>query len=230
MSTLVIDIGGSGAKLGVWSGKKLATYDKLKIKSLTPGRLIDELGKLSLTYKRVSVGVPAPVKNGVVLAEPANLGPGWTKFDYQTAFGCNVKLVNDAAMQALGSFRIFRPLYSINGKLDATMLFLGLGTGLGTAIVSESYYLPMEAGHLPFKKGKSFEYYVGTDALKRDGKSKWVKNVHDMVKVMEKAFNPDFVVLGGGNARRYHCQGIPGNCPLYFGDNDYAFHGGLEMW
>jgi polyphosphate glucokinase len=147
------------------------------------------------------------------MAEPVNLGRGWFGFNFKGAFGCPVKLVNDAAMQGLGSFR--------HGK----MLFLGLGTGLGSALIVDGIVEPMELGHLPYKKG-TYETYVGSQALEKQGKKKWRRHVADVVARLIAALEPDEVVLGGGNAKKL--KELPPKCRL--GDNRNAFQGGFRLW
>src|SRR5919197_4173750 len=138
-------------------------------------------------WDRVSVGIPSPVHNGRVASEPVNLGAGWVGFDFEAGFGRPTKVVNDAAMQALGSYE------------GGTMLFLGLGTGIGSALVSEGLVQPLELGHLPYRK-KTFEDYVGEAALKRRGKKRWRRDVAEVIETLRAALEPDYVVVGGGNA------------------------------
>ena len=161
----------------------------------------------------VSIGFPAPVHNNQPVAEPFNLGPGWVGFEYEKSFGKPVKMINDAAMQALGSYK--------GGK----MLFLGLGTGLGSAVVNDNAVLPMELGHLPFKK-KTFEDYVGIRGLDKNGKNKWAKHVSETVELLSAAILPDYIVLGGGNVKKL--KKLPPAC--IEGDNANAFVGGFRMW
>ena len=162
----------------------------------------------------VSIGYPGPVVHNRPLIEPHNLGPGWVGFDFKKAFKKPVKIVNDAAMQALGSYE------------GGRMLFLGLGTGLGSAMVVDGILEPMELGHLPFKRDKSFEDYLGAAGLERLGAKKWRHKVAEAVERLTAALEPDYVVMGGGNARRL--KELPGNVRL--GDNDNAFAGGFELW
>lgn len=164
-------------------------------------------------YERVSIGYPGPVLAGCPVHEPANLGPGWVGFDFGAALGRPVKVVNDATMQALGSYD--------GGK----MLFLGLGTGLGSTMVVDGVVEPMELGHLPYRKG-TFEDYVGRRGLERRGEKKWQKSVVDVVERLHAALEPDYVVLGGGNARRL--TEIPAYARL--GDNECAFTGAFRLW
>ena len=164
-------------------------------------------------YDMVSIGYPGPVLHGRPIAEPYNLGRGWVGFDFGAAFGCPVKVVNDAAMQALGSYN--------GGK----MLFLGLGTGLGSAIIVDGIVEPMELGHLPYKKG-TYEDYVGRAGLERHGKKQWRRDVADVVARLISALEPDDTVLGGGNVKKL--EALPPHCRA--GDNANAFRGGFRLW
>jgi polyphosphate glucokinase len=166
-----------------------------------------------LSFDRISVGVPAPVRAGRIVSEPFNLGGGWVDFDFEQAFGKPTKLLNDAAMQALGSYE--------GGK----MLFLGLGTGLGSALVLNGAVEPMELGHLPFRRA-TFEDYVGERGRKRFGKKKWQKAVAETVERLAAALEPDYVVIGGGNAKKL--DELPPNVRL--GRNDNAFRGAFRLW
>jgi polyphosphate glucokinase len=161
----------------------------------------------------VSIGYPGPVLHGCPIAEPHNLGRGWVGFDFAAAFGCPVKIVNDAAMQALGSYK--------GGK----MLFLGLGTGLGSAMIVEGIVEPMELAHLPYKKG-TFEDYVGRAGLQRCGKKKWRRHVADVVARLIAALEPDDTVIGGGNVKKLHA--LPPRTRA--GENENAFRGGFRLW
>jgi polyphosphate glucokinase len=164
-------------------------------------------------YEVVSIGYPGAVMAGRPIAEPHNLAPGWVGFDYQTPFGRPVRIINDAAMQALGSYQ--------GGK----MLFLGLGTGLGTAMVVDGIVEPMELAHLPYRKG-TFEDYVGIRGLEQHGKKKWKEHVADMVAKLVAALAPDDVVLGGGNVKKL--TELPPGCRA--GENANAFLGGFRLW
>ena len=166
------------------------------------------------SYSRVSIGYPGVVMHGKPVAEPKNLGRGWVGFDFQRAFGCPVKVVNDAAMQALGSYR------------GGRMLFLGLGTGLGSALVVDGILEPMELAHLPYKRGRTYEEYVGNASLRRRGKKKWRRHVFDVTKRLKAALEADYVVLGGGNARKL--KRLPAG--IRRGDNGRAFVGGFRLW
>jgi polyphosphate glucokinase len=161
----------------------------------------------------VAVGVPAPVHGSRVVSEPANLGSGWVGFDFEQAFGVPTKVVNDAAMQALGSYE------------GGTMLFLGLGTGLGSALIADGRIEPMELGHLPFKK-RTFEDYLGERGRQRFGAKRWQKLVAEAVEHLSAALEPDSIVLGGGNAAKL--DALPANARL--GSNDNAFKGGFRLW
>jgi polyphosphate glucokinase len=164
-------------------------------------------------YEAVSIGYPGPVLHDKPVAEPHNLGKGWVGFDYAGGLGKPVKIMNDAAMQALGSYE--------GGK----MLFLGLGTGLGTTMIVDGVVAPMELGHAPYKK-KTYEDYVGERGYKRLGKKKWRKCVEDVIETLSTALEPDYIVLGGGNASRL--KTLPPNCRM--GSNANAFKGGFRMW
>ena len=213
-SILAVDVGGSHVKLLVSSdgaeSRRFASGP-----DLAPQLMIDGIAALTgdWSYECVSVGVPSPVHAGHVVAEPVNLGGGWVGFDFQGAFERPTKVVNDAAMQALGSYE------------DGKMLFLGLGTGLGTALVYDGIVEPMELGHLPFRKA-TFEDYVGERGLKRLGKKKWHKAVLEVIEQLTAALEPDYVVLGGGNAKKL--GDLPANVRL--GGNDNAFVGAFRLW
>jgi polyphosphate glucokinase len=212
---LAVDVGGSHVKLLVSSdGAESRRFASGPV--LAPQIMIDGIAALTgdWSYECVSVGIPSPVHAGHVVAEPVNLGRGWVGFDFRGAFGRPTKVVNDAAMQALGS-------YEDGGK----MFFLGLGTGLGTALVYAGIVEPMELGHLPFRKA-TFEDYVGERGLKRLGKKKWHKAVLEVIEQLRAALEPDYVVLGGGNAKRL--GDLPANVRL--GGNDNAFVGGFRLW
>jgi polyphosphate glucokinase len=210
---LVVDVGGSHVKV-------LAT-DELERRradsgpDFTAAQMVDAVKELAAdwTWGCVSVGVPSPVHGGRVAAEPVNLGEGWVGFDYVTAFGKPTKVVNDAAMQALGSYE------------GGRMLFLGLGTGLGSALVADGFVEPMELGHLPYKKA-TFEDYVGNAGLGKRGKRRWRLDVADVVASLSAALEAEYVMLGGGNARKL--DPLPPNARL--GSNKNAFIGGFRLW
>ena len=213
MKVLVIDVGGTHVKILVSGEETPRKFDSGP--DLTCQQMVDGVKRAAegWTYEAVSIGYPGPVLKGRPLAEPVNLGKGWVGFDYPAAFGCPVKVINDAAMQALGSYE--------GGK----MLFLGLGTGLGTAMVINGMVEPMELGHLPYRK-KTYEDYIGVHGLKRFGPKKWRHHVFDVVEKLQAALLPDYVVLGGGNARKL--KELPPNCRP--GKNANAFLGGFRMW
>jgi len=165
-------------------------------------------------YTAIAMGYPGPVRHGKLLAEPHNLAPGWLAMDFDKAFQCPVRILNDAAMQALGSYD------------GGRMMFLGLGTGLGSALVIEGVLQPMELAHLPYRKGKTFEDYVGLRGLERLGKPKWRKHVYLVIDCLRKALEADYVVLGGGNARLL--KELPDGVRL--GANENAFTGGFRLW
>jgi predicted NBD/HSP70 family sugar kinase len=165
------------------------------------------------SWDRASIGIPSPVHGGRVVSEPINLGKGWVGFGYGGALGVPTRVVNDAAMQALGSYE------------GGTMLFLGLGTGLGSALVTGGFVQPMELGHLPYRKG-TYEDYVDEAALERLGKKRWRAHVAEVVATLTVAVEPDYVVLGGGNADKL--RELPPGTRL--GDNENAFVGGFRLW
>jgi len=210
---LVVDVGGTHVKLlatGEQTPREFASGP-----ALTARQMVSRVRKSAAGWKYdvVSIGYPGPVLRGRPVSEPHNLAPGWVGFDFQAAFGCPVKLINDAAMQALGSYK--------RGK----MLFLGLGTGLGSAMIVDGILEPMELGHLPYRKG-TYEDYVGARRLKRAGKRKWRRDVADVVARLVAALEPEDVVLGGGNVRKL--KQLPPGCRA--GDNANAFLGGFRLW
>jgi polyphosphate glucokinase len=210
---LVIDIGGTNVKF-VATGHDIARRFSSGPK-LTPRRFVREIKRLTAdwAYDRVSIGYPGVVRNNRVALEPNNLGRGWVGFDFGKAFSRPVKVVNDAAMQALGSY----------GR--GLMLFVGLGTGLGSALIADGVMIPMELGHLAYKQG-TYEGYIGQRGVKRLGKKRWRRHVIDVVKRFITAVHPDEVVLGGGRAKKVGT--LPKGCRL--GDNAHAFTGGLRLW
>jgi polyphosphate glucokinase len=213
MKILVIDIGGTNVKM-LASGQEVPRKFPSGPK-LTPRQMVSGVKALSKdwNYELVSIGYPGPVVRGRPAAEPHNLGRGWVGFNFKAAFGRPVRIINDAAMQALGSYK------------GGLLLFLGFGTGLGSAIVVEGIVVPMELGHLSYKNG-TFEDYVGLRGLKRLGKKKWRHHVAFGVNRLLMALHPDDVVLGGGNAKKLKV--LPPHCRA--GDNANAFLGGFRMW
>lgn len=214
MAVLVVDVGGNNVKL------KLSTDPEIRRvpsgPDLRPGTMVERVRAATADWRfdRVSVGVPGPVKNGRLVDEPVNLGGGWLAFDLTRAFGLPTRVVNDAAMQALGSWE--------GGK----MLFLGLGTGLGAALVVEGLVLGLELAHLPYRRKRTFEDWLGTRGLKRLGKKRWAAAVADVVTRLKAAMVADEVVLGGGNVRRL--ETLPAGARR--GDNARAFVGGERLW
>jgi polyphosphate glucokinase len=210
---LVVDVGGSHVK--VLASDELEPRRADSGPDLTAAQMVDAATRLAAdwTWDSVSVGVPSPVHGGRVAAEPVNLGKGWVGFDFVTAFGKPTKVVNDAAMQALGSYE------------GGRMLFLGLGTGLGSALVANGFVQPMELGHLPYKKA-TFEDYVGSVGLGKRGKRRWRLDVVDVVAKLSAALEAEYVVLGGGNAKKL--DPLPPNARL--GSNENAFAGGFRLW
>lgn len=211
---LAIDVGGSHVKILLSSGG-----EERKAKSgpdMTAQQMIEKVKALAdgLHFDVVSIGYPGPVHHDKPLIEPANLGKGWVGFDFAASLGKPTKVVNDALMQAIGSYE------------GGRMLFLGLGTGLGAAMIVENVAQPMELAHLPYKKGRSFEDYVGERGLEKHGPEKWKKYVFDVVDRLRAAMEPDYVVIGGGNVEKL--DELPPGCRR--GDNQRAFEGGFRLW
>ena len=211
---LVLDVGGTNIKVQatghkqprkIPSGPNMTAKDMVRdVKSATR----------DWKYDRVSIGYPGPVTAGHPVREPVNLGGGWVGFNYKKALGCPVRIVNDAAMQALGSYH------------GGRMLFLGLGTGLGSAMIEDGILEPMELAHLPYKHGKTYEEYLGLKGLKRLGKKKWRKEVFKITKKLIPALQADYVVLGGGNAKKL--KTLPPGARM--GRNENAILGGFRLW
>ena len=214
MRILVVDVGGSHVKV-------LATGHRTPLKipsgrTLTPAAMVREVraATKSWHYEAVSVGYPGAVLHGKPVAEPTNLGRGWMGFNFRKAFGCPVRVINDAAMQAWGSYH------------GGRMLFLGLGTGLGSAMIIDGVLEPMELAHLPYKNGRTYEAYVGKTGLKRMGKKKWRRAVVDVLKRLTLALEVHDVVVGGGNAKLL--KRLPSGTRI--GRNANAFAGGYRLW
>jgi polyphosphate glucokinase len=212
-SVLVVDVGGTSVKILASGQTEIRSFSSGP--TLTARRMVVGVKKLASDwmYDVVSIGYPGPVLQGRPTAEPINLGHGWVGFDFAAAFGRPVKVINDAALQAMGSYE--------GGK----MLFLGLGTGLGTALIVDGELEPMELGHLPYKKA-TYESYVGRTGLERDGEKKWQRRVADVVERLTAALRPDEIVIGGGNARKL--DALPPRCRS--GHNANAFRGGFRLW
>ena len=210
---LVVDVGGSHVKV------RTSTDEELRRFASGPDLAAEEMAEQALalvdgwTFDVVALGIPAQVQANRVVHEPVNLGEGWIAFDYEAAFGRPTKVVNDAAMQAVGSYD------------GGRMLFLGLGTGLGSAVVDEHLVEPMELGHLPYKK-RTYEEYVGRAAQERFGRKRWRREVAEVIDAFRKALEPDYVVLGGGEAKKL--KELPDGVRL--GDNANAFRGGVLLW
>jgi polyphosphate glucokinase len=211
---LAIDIGGSHVKARVFGRRELRQFESGP--DLTARQMVAKVHALTgdWTYEAVSIGYPGIVLHGKVMAEPHNLGRGWVGFDFRKAFNRPTLVLNDAAMQAVGSYE------------GGRMLFLGLGTGLGSAMIVDGVVAPMELAHLPYKKGRTFEDYVGAAGLKRLGGKKWRRTVSEVVAQLSSLLEADYVVLGGGNARKL--KRLPKNARL--GSNDFAFLGGFRVW
>ncbi len=210
---LVIDVGGSNVKLMV------SRWEKRKFKSgpdLTPGEMVVQMEPLvqDWSFDAISIGFPSPVRTGCIMSEPKHLGAGWTRFNFEKSLGKPVRIINDAAMQALGSFRGRR------------MLFLGLGTGLGSTLIWETNVLPLELGDLPYGNGHIIEDYLGKSGMKRLGEKQWKREVLRAVLLLKKSLIADYVVLGGGSAKKF--DRLPDG--IEFGHNRNAFLGGVRLW
>jgi polyphosphate glucokinase len=211
---LAIDVGGSHVKMRVFGRRELRQFESGP--ELTPRRMVARVHEMTgdWTYDAVSIGYPGVVLHGKVVAEPHNLGSGWVGFDFRKAFGRPTRVMNDAAMQAVGSYE------------GGRMLFLGLGTGLGSAMIVDGVVAPMELAHLMYKKGRTYEDFVGARGLKRLGGKKWRRAVKEVVAQLSTLLEADYVVIGGGNARKL--KTLPKNARL--GSNDFAFLGGFRIW
>ena len=210
---LAVDVGGSHVKALVPSADQSRRFDSGP--TLDPTTMVEGVQRITADWRwnAVSLGIPTPVRGGRVIAEPVNLGTGWVGFDFAAAFGAPTKVVNDAVMQAIGSYA------------GGRMLFLGLGTGLGSALIIDGVVEPLELGHLPFRK-RTFEDYVSARALEKRGKKKWRKAVFEVVERLTAAMEPDYVVLGGGGVD--DLDELPPNARR--GDNTLAFKGAFRLW
>ncbi|MDZ4830323.1 MAG: ROK family protein [Phycisphaerae bacterium] len=213
MRILAIDIGGTKMKCMLSGDTERRVTPSGP--QYTPAQFVDDVRRLVGTdhVDAVTVGFPAAIRHGRPAKEPVNLGGGWVDFDYRAAFSCPVKLLNDAAMQAVGSYD------------GGRMLFLGLGTGLGTTLIDEHHVVPLEAAHLPFRK-RTFEDYVGLRGMEKYGKKQWREDVATVCSIFMGTLLPDYIVLGGGNAKEL--KDVPPGCRL--GDNANAFTGGFRVW
>jgi polyphosphate glucokinase len=211
---LVIDIGGTHVKMLATGQKEPRHFPSGP--TLTPAAMVKQVKEATKDweYDRISMGYPGPIINGRPLRDPHNLGNGWMAFNFEKAFGLPVKIINDAAMQALGSYE------------GGHMLFLGLGTGLGSAMIVDGFLQPMELAHLIYKKGKTYEDYLGVRGLERLGKKKWRRHVAKVVELLKEALAADYVVLGGGNSKKLDT--LPDGARL--GKNENAFVGGFRLW
>jgi polyphosphate glucokinase len=212
-TVLAIDVGGTHVKARVSTGDEKRRFDSGP--ALTPQQMVDGVHKLTAgwSFDVVSIGIPTPIRDGKPMREPINLGGGWVEFDYEGAFGKPTKLVNDAVMQALGSYE------------GGRMLFLGLGAGLGSTMIIDGTIAPMELGHLPYKK-KTFEDYVSVRALPSAGKKRWKRAVFETVELLTAALEPEYVVIGGGGVKEL--DELPPSARR--GDNENAFVGGFRLW
>jgi polyphosphate glucokinase len=210
---LAIDVGGSHVKTRISGRREVRLFES---GALTPRLMVSRVLKLNsdLKYDVVSIGYPGVVVHGKIVTEPYNLARGWIGYDFRKAFGRPTLLMNDAAMQAIGSYE------------GGRMLFLGLGTGLGSALIVDGTVAPMELAHLPYKHGRSYEDYLGDRGRRRLGAKKWRRAVAGVVAQLSKALEPDYVVIGGGNARKL--KKLPKNARL--GNNEFAFRGGFRVW
>ena len=214
LRVLTIDVGGSHVK--IQCGADGEERKAVSGPTMTAAEMVKKVKDMAegLQFDAITMGYPGPVLHNRVLAEPFNLGAGWTSFDFAAAFNAPLRIVNDAMMQAIGSY---------NG---GRMLFLGLGTGLGAALVVDNVCMPLEVGHLPYRKGRSFEDYLSEASLEKRGRTKWRGHVFSVAKLMMQAFRPDYIVLGGGNVERL--DKLPPNAMR--GDNANAFIGGFRIW
>jgi polyphosphate glucokinase len=214
LRVLAIDVGGSHVKTRVSTRRQIRQFESGP--DLTAGQMVKRVQQLTgdWIYDVVSIGYPGVVMHNKVLIEPHHLGGGWVGFDFPRAFGRPTRIMNDAVMQAIGTYE------------GGRMLFLGLGTGLGSALIIDGIVAPMELAHLPFKKGRAYEYYAGEAGRRRLGANKWSKIVGEIVKRFSTALEADYVVIGGGNARKL--RRLPKIARL--GNNDFAFIGGFRVW
>jgi polyphosphate glucokinase len=214
VKVLAVDVGGTNVKVllsGSQVPRKVPSGPEMTARAMVAA--VKQLTR-DWRYDVVSLGYPGPVLHGKPVVDPKNLGSGWVGFDFTRAFGKPVRIVNDAAMQALGSYQ------------GGRMLFLGLGTGLGSAMIVDGLLEPLELAHLPYKRGRTYEDYVGLRGLERLGKKRWRRAVADVVEKLQAAVEADYVVLGGGNAK------LLGSPPrgARLGENSNAFRGGFLLW
>jgi polyphosphate glucokinase len=213
-TVLAIDLGGSHVKVHLSTGGEKKSI--VSGPDMTPEAMVKAVKEMAngWAYDVIGMGYPGPVDNNMPSLDPHNLGVGWKDYDFAEAFGKPVRLVNDALMQAIGSYE------------GGRMLFLGLGTGLGSAVVADNVCMPLELAHLPYKKKQSFEDVVGFRGLKARGKARWRKSVDDVAQRLKAALQPDYIVIGGGNVDKL--AEMPDGCRR--GDNENAFAGGFRIW
>lgn len=214
LRVLAIDVGGTHVKIRVSNRRTSRQFESGP--TLTPKQMVASVHEVAgeWEYDVVSVGYPGVVLHGKIMTEPHNLGRGWVGFNFRQAFGRPTHIINDAAMQAIGSYE------------GGRMLFLGLGTGLGSAMIVDGVVASMELAHMPYKKGKTFEDYVGDAGRRSRGPKKWERSVEEVVTQLRTALEADYVVLGGGNSKKL--KSLPDGARL--GSNDFAFLGGFRMW
>lgn len=214
MKVLVIDIGGTHIKVA--STDKRVPVKIVSGPEMTAAQMAQQVlaATQGWSYDVISIGYPGPVEHDHPLSEPHNLAPGWIDFPYQKTFGKPIRFVNDAAMQALGGYK------------GGRMLFLGTGTGMGSAMIFDGTVIPLELAHLPYRKGLTYEEYIGLAGLERRGKQRWRKSVLDIIALLQAALVCDYVLLGGGNAKLM--KELPSHVIL--GANSNAVEGGLKLW
>ena len=214
MKVLVLDVGGTNVKVGLSGSRR-----RLKLPTgprFTPAQMVRDVRAATAgwKYQAITLGYPGPVRHGKPAADPRNLGPGWTRFNFARAFRVPVRILNDAAMQALGSYR------------GGRMLFLGLGTGLGSALVVAGTLLPLELAHLPYRHGGTYEDFLGLRGLQRLGRRRWERHVHHVIPKLQHALLADYVTVGGGNAKKL--ESVPAGVRLT--NNSAALRGGVRLW
>lgn len=214
MRILVVDVGGTNIKIGASGRRELLKIPSGQLMTAAKMAAAVRTAVDGWNYDAVSIGYPGPVRNGRPAQEPHNLSGGWIRYDFSKAFGAPVKIVNDAAMQALGAYT------------GGRMLFLGLGTGLGSALVAESVLMPLELAHLPYRDGRTYEDYLGIRGFRRLGRRKWTRHVHAVIALLKMGLQADDVVLGGGQTKKL--ETLPRGVRV--GDNQHAILGGLRLW
>lgn len=214
---LAIDVGGSHVKVRIPEEP-----ERLRFPSgpdMTAAQMVEGVKETvrDWSFDRISIGIPAPIRDNTAMIDPVNLGDGWAGYDFAGAFGVPTRVVNDAAMQAIGSYQ------------GGSMLFMGLGTGLGTCLINRYVVQPTELAHMPYKGERTYEELVGEAALEKEGKKEWKKRVLHVADIFHRALLPDYIVLGGGNAKKFKDPAeLPDYCRI--GENANAFLGGFRMW